>query len=188
MKVEKKKGSWLTWLPSALILPMFVFNFINLNRNLHLHDPAYVDNANQCTAQGVIGRYSAAIPHCQASVDWVPDSAQAHYELGRYLVLDGQTKAGLKECAKAVELKPTPSRYANLAMAQALNNEGDRALKTLQPALADIEDHPGRYAEAGMVYYSLGNRKMAVDCWRKASTRGLPIEKRLAREFMKKYK
>ena len=154
----QKKNTWIYW-----VLGIFGFIVISCGGLLAIGfygmgGSKLLDDNAQCSALGEAGKYKEAIPYCRAAVKRLPTLSTEHNNLGWFLCLDGQVQEGLRECQIAVDLEPREENYDSLAMAQALNNQGDEALQTEQKALNNMQEHPSRYVTLGMIYYSL-NRK-----------------------------
>ena len=95
---------------------------------------AYLDLA-RADAEG-------ALRSARDAVSRLPADAEAHYVLGRALLMGGDVPAAIEALGKSITLEPLPLAHVALAMAEATAGRSGKALSEVEAALAMVPRHP----------------------------------------------
>ena len=116
------------------------------------------------------GRFNAAQRMLMRAVELLPDSAEAHYWLGRNDLWLNKEKSSLSSLRKACSLQPGFLAAADLlAQALLMQNESRQASEVIAEALRRQPDSASLISTAALVQYRLGNPEEGSELYSRAT-------------------
>jgi superkiller protein 3 len=118
---------------------------------------------------GKTGREDDAIAHLQKALEFQPDYAEAHDNLGSALFLKGRVDEAIAQFQKALEIKPDSAEpYNNLGLALLQKGRVDEAIAQFQKALEIQPDSAEAYNNLCTAFGRKGQLDKAITYSQKA--------------------
>jgi Flp pilus assembly protein TadD len=116
------------------------------------------------------GQLEQAIDRLERALEWQPDQAELHHELGVALSMAGRLAAAIAATKRACELRPRePGFWYNLGLARAEADDLEGAAEALERVCSLDETFARAWYNLGLAQNKLGRHTAAVVSLRKAA-------------------
>ncbi len=116
-----------------------------------------------------LGQTEASVKFLRSVVEILPESSQAHFNLGTALTANGELSEAISSQRRALELKPDyPEALFNLGNAYRQTGESDAAVLSYRNALDLAPDYPGAATNLASSLLHLGRPGDALDACNQA--------------------
>ena len=116
-----------------------------------------------------LGQTNQSVKFLRSAVRILPDSSQAHYNLGTALAANGELSEAVSSHNRALELKPDyPEAYFNLGNAYRLSGDIEAALSSYRKVVNLSSGYPGAATNLASCLLELGRPKEALEACEEA--------------------